>query len=54
MNIPSFAKNREQRKIEKVLIEKVYKAIFRMSDEDLKLHYEEVKKELLKRGIINV
>ena len=54
MNIPSFAKNREERRKENKIVELVYNAIFRMSDKDLLLHYEEIKKELEKRGIYNV
>lgn len=52
MQIPSFSKNREERRKEKEIIEKVYQAIFRMSDNDLLLHYEEIKKEIEKRGLI--
>lgn len=54
MQIPSFARNREERRKEKKIIELVYQAIFRMSDDDLILHYNEIKKELEKRGIKNV
>ena len=54
MKIPTFAKNREERRKEKEIIEKVYNAIFRMSNEDLLIHYEEIKKEIEKRGIKNV
>lgn len=54
MQIPFNARNREERRKQNKIIELVYNAIFRMSDEDLILHYEEIKKELEKRGIKNV
>lgn len=38
----------------KKLVEKIYSQIFDLPTEELKVHYEEVKKELIKRGVKNV
>lgn len=46
--------NLKNKKVIGKIIEMVYQTIFSLNDEDLLRHYEEVKKELIKRGVSNV
>lgn len=41
-------------KISERIIDYIYKSIFKLNNEDLLIHYNEVKKELEKRGVLNV
>lgn len=44
--------NIKDKKVWNRIVTIVYETIFKMSDNDLLLHYEEVKKELEKRGVL--
>lgn len=45
--------NLKKKTYEKI-VKIIYETIFKLDNEDLLLHYEEVKKELIKRGVTNV